>query len=320
MANEFPIESEPLYWLHIPLEAPRGHLLGRAYERGPNPPPEPVSVLGKCAQLHTRDPFPRSHAAVSPSAVHQWLVFDPMPRGEADALFKEFSKKLPVLSLRMSASFRIGPWADLRVAPADTYNGPMPTLIAAEHVPTPLWTEASIGNSKAGWEHWLDNCQSVNDPRLIAALELYVSANDDSLARSQFLTYLTILDSLAEQWPRDATAIEWIEERLNDGIVVADRGLGDALQNLKKVSHGKAVRELVGRAGMAKGLDPSRTKALIKKAGELYTVRSNLSHAGNTDTPDVQSARSLVELVLDQAVLQPSLLDVPKAAASVAAT
>ncbi|WP_241332428.1 hypothetical protein [Burkholderia cenocepacia] len=87
----------------------------------------------------------------------------------------------------------------------------MPTLIAAEHVPTPLWTEASIGNSKAGGEHWLDNCQSVNDPRLIAALELYVSANDDSLARSQFLTYLTILDSLAEQWPRDAAAIEWIE-------------------------------------------------------------------------------------------------------------
>ncbi|AJY38173.1 hypothetical protein BW21_6368 (plasmid) [Burkholderia humptydooensis] len=234
-----------------------------------------------------------------------------MPSAEAEALYKEFSTKLPVLSLRMSASFRIGPWTDLSVARQDTYNGPMPTLIAAEHVPAPLWAETSISNSKVGWEGWLDSCPVVEDPRLIAALELYVSANDDSMARSQFLTYLTILDSLAEQWPREAAAIQWIEDRLKDAVVVADRGLGDALRNLKRISHGKAVRELVGRAAIAKGLDTATTKALMKKAGDLYTVRSQLSHAGNTDIPDVQSARNLAEVVLNQAALQPSLLDVP---------
>ncbi|KVN19072.1 hypothetical protein WT08_00840 [Burkholderia sp. MSMB1552] len=123
---------------------------------------------------------------------------------------------------------------------------------------------------------------------MIAALELYVSANDDSMACSQFLTYLTILDSLAEQWPREAAAIQWIEDRLKDAAVVADRGLGDALRNLKRIYHSKAVRELVGRAAIAKGLDTATTKALMKKAGDLYTVRSQLSHAGNTDIPDVQ--------------------------------
>lgn len=102
------------------------------------------------------------------------------------------------------------------------------------------------------------------------------------------------------------------EGRLKDAIVVADRGLGDALKNLKKVSHGKAVRELMGHAGNARGLDCATTKALIKKAGDLYPVRLNLSQAGNTDIPDVHSARNLVELVLDQAVVQPSLLGVPR--------
>lgn len=102
------------------------------------------------------------------------------------------------------------------------------------------------------------------------------------------------------------------EERLKDAIVVADRGLGDAPRNLKKVSHGKAVRELMGPVGIARGLDTATTMALIKKAGDLYTVQSNLSHAGNTDSPDVHSARNLVELVLDQAVVQPSLRDAPR--------
>lgn len=129
------------------------------------------------------------------------------------------------------------------------------------------------------------------------------------MVHSQFLTYLTILDSLAEQWSRPATAIQWIEDRLKNAVVVADHGLGFALDNLKKISHGKAVRELVGRAAIAKGLDAATATTLMKKAGNLYTVRSNLSHAGNTDIPDVQSARNLAELILNQAVLQPSLLN-----------
>lgn len=95
-------------------------------------------MLGKRALLHTRNPFPQSHAAVSSSTVHQRLLFDPMPRAEAEALYKKFSARLPVLSLRISASLRIGPRTDLSVACQGTYNDPMPTLITAEHVPTPL--------------------------------------------------------------------------------------------------------------------------------------------------------------------------------------
>lgn len=114
--------------------------------------------------------------------------------------------------------------------------------------------------------------------------------------------------------------IEWIEERLKDSIVIADSGLGNALGNPKEISYGKVVRDLVGRAGIAKGLDTATTKALIKKASEPYAVRSNLSPAGNTEIPDVQSARNLVELVLDQAVLQPTLQDVPKSSTCSGAT
>ncbi|KVE39985.1 hypothetical protein WS68_18610 [Burkholderia sp. TSV86] len=50
----------------------------------------------------------------------------------------------------------------------------------------------------------------------------------------------------------------------------------------------------------------------VQKAGAHYTVRSNLSHAGRTDILDVQPAKELAELVLNQAVLKPSLLDVPR--------
>lgn len=83
-----------------------------------------------------------------------------------------------------------------------------------------------------------------------------------------------------------------------------------ALTNLKEISRGKTVGELVRRAAVAKGLDV--TGGGVKgQAGVLYTVRSKLSHTGSSDIPDVQAARGLVELVLDPALLEPSLLDTP---------
>ncbi|QTO20724.1 DEAD/DEAH box helicase family protein [Burkholderia seminalis] len=97
----------------------------------------------------------------------------------------------------------------------------------------------------------------------------------------------TILDSLAPSWSRPPSVVQWIDRRLQDRVVRADTGSGSALRNLKKVSHGKAVRELVERAAKANGLDAQTMAAMKKSAGDLYTVRSNLSHAGNTDVPDV---------------------------------
>ncbi|WP_257820657.1 hypothetical protein [Burkholderia glumae] len=292
----------PLYWLHIPITAPRGDLLGPDKAR--------VVVLGKTARLHTREPFQRAHGAVSPTAVHQWLLFDPMTRADAESVFHTFCARLPALSLRMRASFRIGPYKKLEEARGELYNGPMPSLIASEHTPTPTWGEISITNEKQGWQDWLETCPAVNDPRLIAALDLYVSAKDDPMPRSQFLTYLTILDSLAPTWRRPPSVAKWIDDRFQDPVVRADQALGNALRNLKNVSHGKAVRELVGRAALANGLDTERVKVLKASAGDLYSVRSNLSHAGNTEVPNVKAACDLVALVLEQAVLDASILDV----------
>ncbi len=298
-------ESRDLYWVHVPLTATRGNLLGKERTQ--------LAVLGKRAELHTREPFPQSHGAVSAAAVHQWLLFEPMERAEAEALFEELQARLPALSLRMRASFRIGPRTTLQMSHGEIYNGPMPTLIPADREPKPVWMESSMTSEQTGWQDWLDKCPPVTDERLIAALSLYVSASDESLPRSQFLTYLTILDSLAVQWPRDAAAIAWVDEKLKEPVAVNDQALTSALTNLKQVSHGSAVRALVKRAANAAGLDPSAVKDCVASAGDLYSVRSDLSHAGKSVQPDVNAARELAALVLEQAILDPSLLTLPAA-------
>jgi hypothetical protein len=301
--SEVMSERPELYWLHVPLTASRGNLLGKERSQ--------LVVLGKRAELHTRAPFPQSHGSVSASAVHQWLLFEPMEKAEAVALYEDLRAKLPALSLRMRASFRIGPWTNLGTSTIETYNGPMPMLIPANLVPTPLWMESSITSEQVGWQDWLDNCPPVTDERLIAALSLFVSASDETLPRSQFLTYLTILDSLAVQWPRDDAAIAWIDEMLKEPVAVNDQALTSALTNLKQVSHGAAVRALVKRAARAAGLETSAVNERATAAGDLYRVRSDLSHAGKSVNPDVNAARELVALVLDQAIQAPVLLDPP---------
>lgn len=70
-----------MYWLHVPLTATRGHLLGSGQQQ------MPVFVLGKRARLFTRESIPQPHGAVSTTAVHQWLLFDPMTKADAEALF-----------------------------------------------------------------------------------------------------------------------------------------------------------------------------------------------------------------------------------------
>lgn len=295
--------DKDMYWLHVPLTSARGDMLGtdRSYLR----------VLEKRAQLFTRDPFPQTHGAVTPAAVHQWLLFDPMKKVDAEALFEDIRARLPALSLRMRASFRIATWSPLIVSDIETYNGPIPTLIPADLKPNPAWMEASMSRKQIGWEDWLDICPPVKDEGLIAALSLYVSASDEMLPRSQFLTYLTILDSLAEQWPRDNVAIAWIDEKLMELVAVKDKSLTSALENLKKVSHGTAMRELVKRAASAQGLANDEIESWTMRVGKLYRVRSNLSHAGKLVELDVNGARELVELVLEQAIQNPAILDSP---------
>ncbi|QKM57630.1 hypothetical protein [Burkholderia glumae] len=296
-------DSEPeKFWLHIPISAPHGELLG--------PTGSYISLLGKRAGLHSHPSVPARPATGNSTAVQQWVLFDPMPEGEAREVFREFCARLPALSLRMGASFRLGWSKALSKTAVRFYNGQIPTLIPAEFRPSSTWGSVSITQERRGWETLLDECSAVEDPRLIAALDLYVSAKDDATARSQFLTYLTILDSLAPAWLRPPSARAWVKRRLDDSAVRADASLGSALENLKMVSHGRAVRELVGRAAAAKGLPAQALGTLKRSAGVLYGVRSNLSHAGNTDVPDVETARYLVELVLDQALLDPGILDV----------
>ncbi|HEM7900386.1 hypothetical protein I5693_33300 [Burkholderia cenocepacia] len=87
---------------------------------------------------------------------------------------------------------------------------------------------------------------------MLAAVERYVSGNDDSVERYRFLTYLPLLNWLARQWLWASTATRWIDGRLRDSIVVADQGLANAVVNLQMISQSKAASDLVGRAAIAK--------------------------------------------------------------------
>lgn len=102
--------------------------------------------------------------------------------------------------------------------------------------------------------------------------------------------------------------------------MVNDQALMSALRNLRQVSHGAAVRALVQRTAIAAGLGSEVGKELARSASTLYADRSALSHAGNSITPNVSAARELVAQVLDQAIKDPSLLDLPSTTAGDTAT
>jgi hypothetical protein len=299
------VSATGLFWLHVPLETTRGDWL--------KPPGDGrVTVLGKPARLLERDlPAPNSLASANTAVVKQWLLFDPLPESDAKLLLKDLRARFPVLALRQSAALRVGASA-LHVSPYAMYNGPIPTLIPAHFTPSPIWAEATTTSYIDGLhalEVALNNCPSVTDDRVLAALELAIASRYDVLPRSVFLAQLTILDSLAERKERPAAIKEWLDHKIAEAQSLNDIGLISSLGNLKRGSHGGAVRELVSRAACASGLNPTEQKKMSDLASDLYRVRSSLSHAGGSTNLDIEGARRLVSLVLNAAISNPSVLD-----------
>jgi hypothetical protein len=243
------MSTQEYFWLHVPLET----LSGQSLKVRQN---EYIDVLGRRARLLEQD-LPRISEFVSADAavVKQWLLFDPITKVEAETLLAELRAKLPVLSMRMGAPFRVSS-GTLEVAQTRMYNGPLPTLIPQDFEPSPVWGSMAyacewVGSTALG--PGLDECPAVSDERLLAALDLYVAAEYDALPRSRFLAYLTILDSLAEPPKRSDTAIAWLDRKIKEAEVLKDSGLISSLKNLKLGSRGAAVRELVRRAANAEG-------------------------------------------------------------------
>ncbi|MEQ8829832.1 MAG: hypothetical protein RLW87_08495 [Alphaproteobacteria bacterium] len=293
------------YWLHVPLETTRGDWLQP-------PPDEKISVLGHSAKLHSRDlPNMNSLTNAGTSIIRQWLLFDPIADHDARNILTLLREKIPVLSLRQKAALRVAA-SELSVSPHAIYNGPIPTLIPEHLTPNPAWADLEISSyleAKPLFENILEQCPPVSDERILAAIHLEVASRYDVLPRSVFLALLTILDSLAERTERPESVQAWLTEKASEAAKFDDPGLRSSLANLKQASHGAAVRGLVERACRAMGYDETSVKKHTSLATTLYQIRSSLSHAGTSgQNLDVEGARTLVSLVLNSAIDDPTIL------------
>lgn len=297
-----------LFWLHVPLEINEGRLKPPLDQR--------VSLLGRPGKLLSES-FPKMASQTPDPAADcvQWLLFDPMRRADAEKLLETLRAKIPALSLRvgaiMGATFRI-PSQSLSVAQHDFYNGPFPTLIPAHMSPRAAWGRM---HHSIEWDgpkilDQLEGCPSVTDERLLAAFDLWAVASYENLPRSKFLTYLTILDSLAVQSRRADDVATWLNAKIEEAKSFKDAGLSGSLGNLKFQSHGAAVRALVERAAAVRQLSQTEATEKVQLAKTLYSLRSALSHAGQAPLLDIRAAQELAALVIDAAMERPSILDV----------
>ncbi|WP_144152922.1 hypothetical protein [Paraburkholderia sp. BCC1885] len=255
-----------------------------------------------------------SFISTSAMVIKQWLLFDPLCELEARSLLADLRARIPVLSMNMGADFRI-PVHECHVSSLATYDGSVPTLIPAHLTPAPEWTDpmgSCNWKAKEVLEETLENCPSVTDARVLAALDLFIASQYDVLPRSLFLAKLTILDALATPAKRDAVTTAWIGEKLAEAEAFRDPGLLSALRNLKFESHTAAIRTLVRRAVVSLGGTQNEAERQAAATGKLYAARSRLSHAGTAvDVElDLGGATQLTRLVLNAVVGNPPILDV----------
>jgi hypothetical protein len=258
---------------------------------------------------------PRHHQGrVAVAVVRQALRFDPMPEATARQIFDELRARLPVLAFKRGAAISV-PETKLRVAEIihqGQHDFRFPTLIPSDLTPQPYGAGAtSIGfEDAASTLATLVTCLPVRDERLVTAVDLFVATKYETLPRSVFLTYLTILDSLAERLDRPSAVTMWIEEKLQEAKRFNDQSLESALGNLKETSHSSAIRELVGRAEKVLGSSPKEVQTQKSRARGLYQLRSRLSHAGGAPIPpqQIDQARLLVRRVVCAALDHPEIL------------
>ena len=136
-------EMTPLIWLHVPLETNAGYWLKVPEQPG-------LRVLDRPARLFEREQKPIDpQFSASIATILQWLLFEPMSECEAEALLTALRKRMPALSFRQQAAWRI-PAAELCKSPikcGGIYNGCTATLIPGQFEPKPVWGEAHVKHS-----------------------------------------------------------------------------------------------------------------------------------------------------------------------------
>ncbi|KVN36019.1 hypothetical protein WJ63_01555 [Burkholderia pyrrocinia] len=277
------------------------------------PPDRCITVRGRRARLFEREPY-ISFVTANALVIKQWLLFDPLPEGDARNLLADLRARLPVVAMNMGANFRI-PGGDPDVASTAAYDGAVPVLIPVHLSPVPAWNDPAGSCSWSAQdmlERTLEDSPPVNDDRVLAALELFITSQYDFLQRSQFLAQLTILDALATRAKRSGAAAEWIDQKLVEAEAEGfdDPGLLSALGGLKDESHGAAIRTLVRRAVVSLGGSEAEARRQARAVGKLYKVRSRLSHKGSVVELDLGHATQLTRLVLNASARNPSILEV----------
>ncbi|WP_321936257.1 hypothetical protein [Paraburkholderia sp. J8-2] len=294
------------YWLHVPLETTPGMQLCA-------PPDRRLTVLGCTAQLLEREPY-ISFLTSSALVIKQWLLFDPLPAGEARRLLVDLCERLPVVSMNDGANFRIAGSEPAVVSNAG-YDGSRPTLIPVDLTPAPVWDDrpgSCSWEAKDVLEITLADCPSVTDDRLRAALELFITSQYDFQSRSRFLAKLTILDGLAIRAKRNVAVAKWIDQKCLEAEVFGDKALISALGGLKMESHTAAIQTLVRRAVISLGGSKAEAIRQTQAVRGLYRTRSDLAHESspvNLDL-DLGLATQLTRLVLNAGVSKPAILDV----------
>ncbi|WP_186229663.1 hypothetical protein [Burkholderia gladioli] len=294
------------YRLHVPLETTPGTRLEA-------PPDRRITVRGRPALLFEREPhiaFETDNAMV----ISQWLLFDPLIEDEARNLLTDLRARLPVVSMNNGASFRIRN-GDPEVASTSTYDGALPTLVPERLSPDPTW-DVPAGACSMMAEHllggMLEESPPVTDERVRAALDLYIASEYDYLPRTLFLAKMTVLDGLASTQKRGTEVGAWIERKVKEAEgEFGDQRLSGGLRNLKDESRLSAIRGLVKRAVIALGGSDDEAARQAKVVGDLYSVRSKLSHQGTDfDVSHLGAATQLARLVLNAAARNSSILDI----------
>jgi hypothetical protein len=258
-------EMTDMFWLHVPLQTDRDEWLeAKGYEQ--------FDVFGQPTKLiqFNLEMAPLTLDFTN-SVIRQALLFSPMAEAKARTTFQELRNRLPVLAYRRNATIRI-PEMELLFSEPDhegRYDFRRPTLIPAGFPPKPSGAGGKITShdDAATLFRMLADCPQVSDERLLAAIDLMSTVRYETLRRSAFLTYLTILDSLAERSERDAGVVAWLEEKIIEAKEFNDQSLITAIGNLKQSSHGLAIRELILRAENALGTDEQETRTRQSRAG-----------------------------------------------------
>lgn len=301
-------QQESTFWLHVPLESIRGDWL--------KPPPDGrLTVLGHRCRLFARPLHnPGPDMTAPPMVVRQYLLFDPLAETEALKLLDDLKTRMPVLGYTEQIWYRIpGPWTSRNEAHG-VYDGPTPSFILSQFEPKPAWLDAHSSSHRFAadlLETKLPACPAVKDERIRTAIDLANASGQDSLPRSIFLSHLTILDSLATRRDRTKNICNWLDEKIVEANKLKESGLASALGNLKRESHGTAIKNLIKRAGEAMEESGAQIEIRQNLAVKLYALRSGLSHSGTQtlDPQNVSDARTLARFVIDAAIKCPSVLD-----------